>query len=138
MPAFDDIWIEPYLTKSIVVRGNTEQYKNSMKILGGKWNARLNDKDGEKFGGWIFMSSKKQEIEDWKAKGVHLTSTEQSTSYSNREINVDHLLREIKRLNEKYDRLEKIVMEMKGQSSKKTDSFSEDEEVLPTCRLLKK
>jgi hypothetical protein len=60
------ICIQDYSAKSFVVRGETRDYKDSLKSLGGKWNASLTDKEtGEKFGAWIFWSDKRQEIEEW-------------------------------------------------------------------------
>ncbi len=57
--------IKVYTDKSIVVIGNTTEYKEQLKDLGGKWNSSLTDKtSGEKFGGWIFPSSKKTTIEN--------------------------------------------------------------------------
>lgn len=53
--------IEDYTDKSFILFGNTKEYKDKIKELGGKWNSRL--KDGKK--GWIFSSSKKKEIEEW-------------------------------------------------------------------------
>jgi hypothetical protein len=51
--------IEQYSEKAIVIRGNSQPYLESLKKLGGKWNANL--KGG---GGWIFPNSKKLKIEE--------------------------------------------------------------------------
>ncbi len=59
-----DLKIEEYSEKSIVVFGNTKEYKDQLKEFGGKWNSNLN-KNGEKFGGWIYPISKKTELETW-------------------------------------------------------------------------
>jgi hypothetical protein len=64
------IFIEDYSAKSFVVRGETREYKDSLKALGGKWNSRLTDKEtGDKFGAWLFWSDKRSEIDGWFAKG---------------------------------------------------------------------
>ena len=42
--------IENYTDKSFILLGNTRDYNDKIKELGGKWNSRL--KDGKK--GWIF------------------------------------------------------------------------------------
>lgn len=59
-----DLKIEAYSEKSIVVFGNTKDYKEQLKEFGGKWNSNLN-KNGEKFGGWIYPNIKKTELENW-------------------------------------------------------------------------
>lgn len=58
--------VEYYTEKSIVVRGDTKEYKDKLKELGGRWNSSLTDKEtGEKFGGWIFSSKNRKEIESF-------------------------------------------------------------------------
>tara|TARA_B100001094_G_C18076893_1_gene743100 strand:+ start:305 stop:781 length:477 start_codon:yes stop_codon:yes gene_type:complete len=60
------IQIQDYTAKSFVVRGDTRDYKEDIKTIGGKWNASLTDKEsGERFGGWIFPSGKRREVEKW-------------------------------------------------------------------------
>jgi hypothetical protein len=44
-----DLTVEDYSEKAIVVRGDTQTYKQQLKDLGGKWNTRLRDGPG-----WIF------------------------------------------------------------------------------------
>ena len=57
--------IEVYSPKSFVVRGNTKEYKDKLKSLGGKWNANLTDKStGSRFGGWIFSNNKRKIVEE--------------------------------------------------------------------------
>jgi len=63
------IYVEEYSNKSFVVRGDTREHKESLKVMGGKWNSRLTDKEsGEKFGAWLFWSDKRVEIDDWLNK----------------------------------------------------------------------
>lgn len=60
------MFIEKYTEKSFVVRGDTTPYKDILKDMGGKWNSRLTDKDNqEKFGAWLFWTSKRDEVEKW-------------------------------------------------------------------------
>lgn len=54
-----ELTIEQYSEKAIAVRGNTQQYKENLKELGGKWNSRLIGG-----GGWIFPNAKKSKIEE--------------------------------------------------------------------------
>lgn len=58
-----ELTIEQYSEKAIVVRGNTQKFKENLKELGGKWNAGL--RGG---GGWIFPNSKKQKVEELNTK----------------------------------------------------------------------
>lgn len=60
--------IIPYTEKSFVVVGDTKPHKESIKNLGGKWNASLTNKEtGERFMGWIFFlnKGKKNEVQNW-------------------------------------------------------------------------
>lgn len=62
------IRIIPYTDKSFVVVGDTKPHKDSIKNLGGKWNASLTNKEtGEKFMGWIFFlnKGKQNEVQNW-------------------------------------------------------------------------
>jgi hypothetical protein len=52
--------IVDYSEKSFVVRGNTKEYKDKLKELGGKWNSNLTDG-----GGWIFSNTRKDKVEEW-------------------------------------------------------------------------
>lgn len=52
-----EITIQKYSEYSIVVRGDTKEYKEEFKKLGGKWNRNL--KDGA---GWVFIKSKEEEL----------------------------------------------------------------------------
>jgi len=57
-----------YTEKSIVVRGETRDHKQELKNLGGKWNGKLTDKSTqEQFGGWIFPTSKQDQVKKWLA-----------------------------------------------------------------------
>jgi hypothetical protein len=58
-----------YSDKSFVITGNTKEYKEELKEMGGKWNSKLTCGSG-----WIFSLTKKNELEAWLAKK---TSSEQ-------------------------------------------------------------
>lgn len=77
------IYIETYSDKSFVVRGDTKEYKESLKAMGGKWNSRLTDKkSGDFFGAWIFFSDKHAEVNNWLKKGCPQLAPKEQTSYS--------------------------------------------------------
>ena len=59
------IKIEQYTEKSIVVCGDTKDYKETLKTLGGKWNARLKTNSGETFCGWIYPKDKLPTLNKW-------------------------------------------------------------------------
>ena len=52
--------IEDYTEKSFVVFGETKNFKETLKELGGKYNSNL--KVGP---GWVFSKSNKDKIEQW-------------------------------------------------------------------------
>lgn len=58
-----DIKIIDYTEKSIVVIGNTTEYKEKLKEIGGKWNSRLKHPDTkEQMSGWIFPKTKIENV----------------------------------------------------------------------------
>ncbi len=59
-----DLSCVDYSEKAIVVRGNTKEYKEELKKLGGKFNANL--KDGA---GWIFPKKNEDKILFFIANG---------------------------------------------------------------------
>lgn len=80
------IKIQDYTAKSFVVRGDTRDYKEEIKTIGGTWNARLTDKEsGEKFGGWIFPGGKRKEVEKWLCSKSEGHEEQKSDSNSNHE-----------------------------------------------------
>jgi hypothetical protein len=52
--------IEDYTEKSFVVFGETKNFKDNLKELGGKYNSNL--KVGP---GWVFSKSNKDKVEQW-------------------------------------------------------------------------
>ena len=70
---FKDISIEEYTDRSVVVRGETRQYKEDLKKLGGKYNSRLRGEPG-----WIFPKSKQNDIVKFMKEGKRLVSDEEA------------------------------------------------------------
>ena len=61
-----NIYIENYSEKSFVLRGETQNFKDDIKKIGGKWTTGFTDKKtGEKFAAWLFFINKKSEVEKW-------------------------------------------------------------------------
>ena len=50
-----------YSEKSIAVLGETKPIKEHLSAIGGKWNPSLTH-NGEKVAGWIFVTSKREEV----------------------------------------------------------------------------
>lgn len=70
---FKDISLEEYTDRSIVVRGETRQYKEDLKKLGGKYNSRLRGEPG-----WIFPKSKQNDVVKFIKEGKRLVSEEEA------------------------------------------------------------
>ena len=49
-----------YSDKSFVIVGDTKQYKEQLKELGGKWNPNLKGQPG-----WIFSKIHKDKVQNW-------------------------------------------------------------------------
>ena len=162
---FKDISLEEYTDRSIVVRGETRQYKEDLKKLGGKYNSRLRGEPG-----WIFPKSKQNDIVKFMKEGKRLVSeeevrageartleweslrsSEQKTSSSS--INDNKVLIDmIKTLTQKIEKMDKkisilmtanntdtnskqIIKKKSVESSSDDDSSDEDE--APRKRFLK-
>tara|TARA_Y100000389_G_scaffold113948_1_gene111097 strand:- start:2068 stop:2574 length:507 start_codon:yes stop_codon:yes gene_type:complete len=162
---FKDIFLEEYTDRSIVVRGETRQYKEDLKKLGGKYNSRLRGEPG-----WIFPKSKQNDIVKFMKEGKRLVSeeevrageartleweslrsSEQKTSSSS--INDNKVLIDmIKTLTQKIEKMDKkisilmtanntdtnskqIIKKKSVESSSDDDSSDEDE--APRKRFLK-
>lgn len=154
------IYIEDYSAKSFVVRGETRDYKDVLKSMGGKWNSRLTDKTtGDKFGAWLFWSDKREELDTWIANGCRSAEGIRVTNTSDLKPNINNVVKNasptrsnlqvvntemIKRLESKIDKLTKMVeMLSRNNKSEKTaggvidESDNEiEEEVAPRKRLL--
>jgi hypothetical protein len=70
---FKNISLEEYTDRSVVVRGETRQYKEDLKKLGGKYNSRLRGEPG-----WIFPKSKQNDIVKFIKEGKRLVSEEEA------------------------------------------------------------
>jgi hypothetical protein len=55
--------LSTYSDKSFVITGNTKEYKDELKEMGGKWNSKLTCGSG-----WVFSLTKKKELETWLQK----------------------------------------------------------------------
>ena len=137
-----DLTIEDYSEKSVVVRGNTQEYKADLKARGGKWNSRL--RNG---GGWIYPKTKKEQIEKWMQEGKRLSQSNLSNyrfcpSDSRGSALFSTPLQEtamFKRLDQLEAKIDKIMAIL--QSIADTDivvsTEEEEEEAIPRKRLLK-
>jgi hypothetical protein len=82
VPKFSDLTISNYSERSVVVRGNTQKYKEDLKMLGGKYNSRLRDESSDtgRTPGWIFMKSKEEDIKNFIRNGQRLSSERSGSS----------------------------------------------------------
>ena len=120
---FKDIFVEEYTDLSIVVRGDTRQYKEDLKKLGGKYNSRLKGEPG-----WIFPKSKQNDIVNFIKKGKRLVTDEEANegeartleweskrnndnqkTYSSSSNNNPILIDMIKKLTQKIDLMDKKI-----------------------------
>lgn len=164
---FKDIYVEEYTDRSVVVRGETRQYKEDLKKLGGKYNSRLKGEPG-----WIFPKSKQNDIVKFIKEGKRLVSEEEAqageaitleweskrnsekkTSSSSNDNDV--LINMIKKMTQRIDLMDKklsilmtannikdtvsnqVLHKKKVDQSSSDDDSSEEEEPVPRKRLLK-
>lgn len=119
----NNIYIENYSEKSFVLRGDTQDLKEEIKKLGGKWSIGFTcKKNGEKFAAWLFFMNKKPEIEKWLnelKKSDNKSEVKKSDNNSE-----DRLLKIENAINDIYIRLEKI--ENQKSIKKSCDDFDDD------------
>jgi hypothetical protein len=134
------IKVEVYKEKSIVIRGDTIPYKESIKALGGKWNASLTDQSsGEKFGGWIFPLSKKPEVMNWIDNREEMpVITPVLQTKSNYEDRLSSLEQKLDKIIELMSKLNSVPQTNVVETSKEVSYEDEYEEPIPTKRLLRK
>tara|TARA_Y100000389_G_C17422510_1_gene497552 strand:+ start:450 stop:857 length:408 start_codon:yes stop_codon:yes gene_type:complete len=124
------ITIQEYSEKTFVVRGETRPFKQSLKNLGGKWNSRLNEKDSdEKFGAWLFFSSKRDSVEEWFSKGCKVDEEPKYENQPKFENQQNISLEDFKRLERKVD---KIIELLSSNVTRELDIEDDLEEVMTT------
>lgn len=129
--------IQTYTDKSFVLTGeDTLLYKDDIKRLGGKWNARLTNKETkERFGAWLFWSDKRSEVQQW----LQQISSEDSNQ-DKVLIRMNAMVEQCERTLEEMRKLRQQHIEKKQQSTTLTeeDVMDDDDEVnfAPRRRLL--
>lgn len=58
----NNIYYEQYTSKSIAVFGDTKDYKDMLKDMGGKFNRNLTNSEQETAPGWIFSNKKEANV----------------------------------------------------------------------------
>ena len=106
----NNIYIENYSEKSFVLRGDTQDLKEEIKKLGGKWSIGFTDKkNGEKFSAWLFFMNKKPDIEKWLNELKKSDNKSELKKSDNKSEDIlSRLLKIENSINDIYIRLEKI------------------------------
>ena len=124
------IFIQKYSDKSFVVRGDTQEYKDSLKNLGGKWNSRLTDKNtGEKFGAWLYWSNKRSELDKWFFENCPKVNVENNNLDGYDSPNkIDKQETRIKNLEYKVEKISKLLGVLEQLCKSQNFNTSVDEE----------
>jgi len=129
-----DLTVEEYSEKALVVRGETQEHKEQLKELGGKWNARL--RGG---GGWIFSKKKEADVMEYISSGNITAPDTKPVEKKKREKSTDSS-KDLCRMEKKIDKntalLEKLIALLKDGTVVESDGESSEEEA-PRKRLLK-
>jgi hypothetical protein len=106
---FVDLILEEYSSLSLVVYGNTKDYKEDLKKLGGKYNPNL-----KKGAGWIFSKKFESEIRKWiEEVDIIEKETKKELLRKNHIESYDHLLEMIRELTIKVETLENFISSQK-------------------------
>ena len=146
---FTGINMESYSDFSFVLRGETKDYKEDIKKLGGKYNSRLRGGPG-----WIFSKRSEDKVREFIKNGVRIVTQEEiknseeraeyyqkqresggnfvqsTTSTSNNEV-----LKQLKSLKAQMDRIEKMLNGLVVDEEEE-DEEEEEEVKIPRKRLL--
>jgi hypothetical protein len=129
----DPITLEQYSEKSIAVFGNTNDHKDSLMTLGGKYNSNLRGRPG-----WIFTNSARPRVEEFIKNGT-VTAPKRSIAPIPSVVmgnETDSLLRQIEALTRRIEALEANVVPNQT-SMPKVHQILDDECERPK-RLLRK
>jgi hypothetical protein len=129
----DPITLEQYSEKSIAVFGNTNDHKDSLMTLGGKYNSNLRGRPG-----WIFTNSARPRVEEFIKNGT-VTAPKRSIAPIPSVVmgnESDSLLRQIEALTRRIEALEANVVPNQT-SMPKVHQILDDECERPK-RLLRK
>jgi len=108
---FDDLILEEYSSVSLVVYGNTKDYKEELKKLGGKYNPNL-----KKGAGWIFSKKNESDLKKWIEEGEIIEKskeTQKEPLRKNHNESYENLLEMIRELTIKVETLEKFILSQK-------------------------
>ena len=130
----DPITLEQYSEKSIAVFGNTNDHKDSLMTLGGKYNSNLRGRPG-----WIFTNSARPRVEEFIKNGT-VTAPKRSVAPIPTGNETDSLLRQIEALTRRIEALEANAGMKRVASAPKpsVDESGLDEEHERPKRLLRK
>jgi len=133
----DPITLEQYSEKSIAVFGNTNDHKDSLMTLGGKYNSNLRGRPG-----WIFTNSARPRVEEFIKNGT-VTARKLSIAPIPSVVtgnDTDSLLRQIEALTRRIEALEANAGPKRVTSAPKpnVDESGLDEEHERPKRLLRK
>lgn len=138
------IQVTEYSDASVAMFGNTTEYKEHMKAMGGRFNSRLrHPTTKEQTPGWIFpkrsteMLNKYVELGD--TDGFDITKHCKGYGVRNSSSEQDKSTVEFNNLVNRVDKLEQIVQKLteKLATNNQTDSLSESESK-PKLRLLRR
>jgi hypothetical protein len=120
--------IDDYSEKAIVVRGDTNDHKEALVLLGGKWNERLRDGPG-----WIFPKTKRSDIVAWQKNGKlpapgSFQQPMQQPMQQSSGMSVSDSRVIMTKLNKMENTLAAILKQLAVISGEEVDSCSEEEE----------
>lgn len=114
--------LSTYSDRSFVITGNTKEYKDELKEMGGKWNSKLTCGSG-----WVFSLTKKKELETWLfSKQTHSTPTviTSTPSKTNNDVNsvFDEFVRYLEPFYESNNKLDDILYDFAHHRMKDDES----------------
>lgn len=141
------VHIVSYTDKSVVVIGDTKSHKDSLKSLGGKWNASLTNREtGEKFMGWIFYINKQKEVQSWIDKGcppIEGGESESKQDFARPQamgiVDTENRIRKLEKTVEMLlSKVSTLELELKGKKEEYEYEEVEEAPVKPQRRLLRR
>ena len=130
----DKLSIREYSAKSFVIIGDSREFKDQIKTLGGKWNTKLMIDDNLS-SGWIFPNSLRENVDKWFLSG------ELKSNFQNNSIKVTEessLREELDQIKKKLDNILSLLNSKKISLENNDESDDDDFKVKRTSLLPKR
>lgn len=111
-----------YSDKSFVITGNTKEYKEELKEMGGRWNSKLTCGSG-----WVFSLTKRKDVENWiREKSENCTTPKESSPTKNNDIIFNNFVKYLEPFYGSKSKLQEILYDFSHSDRKNISELKND------------